>query len=213
MVGESSSGALPPTLAVVVLAAGGSSRFGGFPKALVRLGGETAIERVLRLAEGLRPSRIVVVVGPHRVPIRAALAGRSADVVENPDWEKGRTGSVQAGLAAIPEPSDVLIWPVDHPLVEDMTLRALVAAAREDQMAVWFVPSHDGHGGHPVLVRAAVRGKIGTLPPDAPLRSLLPALALGVRHVTVHDPGVLVNIDSPESLERALDERGGQEVR
>ncbi|MGI0132230.1 MAG: nucleotidyltransferase family protein [Thermoplasmata archaeon] len=201
------AGTSDPPLAVVVLAAGASERFGGFPKALVRIDGETAVERVVRMGLGLHPSELVVVTGPHRPAIRSALAGPGVRVIENAAWAYGRTGSIQVGLSEVPEDANVLLWPVDHPLVEDMTLRALVIAAHEDQMAVWFIPTQDGRGGHPVLLRPSVRPLIRSLPPDVPLHQLLPGLGVGVRRVTVHDPGVLANVDTPEALGRALAER------
>lgn len=208
----------PPTgrrndgLAVVVLAAGASSRFGGFPKALLHLPEETAVGRIVRLANGLAPARILVVVGPHGREIRAALSDSPADVVDHPGWAEGRTGSIQAGIARVPETEDLLLWPVDHPLVNAMTLRALVEAAEDDRMGQWFIPTHEGRSGHPVLLRAALRPKLVALASDAPLRDLLAEVGVGVRRVAVHDPGVLANLDSPGALDRALaDLRAGGE--
>lgn len=191
--------------AALVLAAGESSRFEGTPKALAPVGERTAVRRLVEvsLAEGADP--VVVVVGAHRGPIVHELRGLPARVVDAEEWYEGRTASVQAGLAAIPEGLDVLLWPVDHPFVRARTLATLVALKEHDLIGTWFLPTYEGRGGHPVLWRAPVRPLVLELRADAPLRSLLPELGPQVRRVPVDDPGVVANVDTPEEYRSALE--------
>jgi molybdenum cofactor cytidylyltransferase len=195
----------PPAL--LILAAGASERHGGRPKALLEVDGRPAVRRVLEvgLDAGLSPA--VVVVGPHRVPIAGVLKGEPAEVVENPLWELGRTGSVQLGLAALPEATSVVLWPVDHPFVRSSTIDALSARATQDAVAAWLIPSHQGRGGHPVLIKRSVFGLIHALDPDESLRSLLPRLGVQVARMPVGDPWVLVGTDTPEAYREAVSRR------
>ncbi len=201
---------MPTTSAAVVLAAGASSRLGGRPKALLDLGGELAINRVVRVAReaGFEPR---VVVGRHAAQIRSALAVPVPEVVENPGWEQGRTGSVQRGLEALPLETTVLLWPVDHPFVQAMTLRRLRTAAEHDAMGVWFVPTFEGSGGHPILLRPPAIEAIRTLGAGTPLRVLLGRFGPQVVRVTGEDPGVCANVDTEEDYRRYLDRLGGAE--
>ena len=146
---------------------------------------------------------MVVVVGPHRGAVAHELRGLPVELVDSEHWMDGRTASVQAGLAAIPPDRDVLFWPVDHPFVRARTVDALLSARETDLLGVWFIPTFEGRGGHPVLWRPSVRGDIFDLRPDAPLRALLPEFGPQVRRVAVDDPGVVANVDTPEQFQAA----------
>jgi molybdenum cofactor cytidylyltransferase len=192
--------------AAILLSGGASQRFGGFPKALLATGEKTAIRRLAEicLGEGFEP--VVAVTGTHHLPIARELRGLDVELVEAEDWYEGRTASVHAGLRAVPEDRDILLWPVDHPFVAPRTLETLTAVRETDQMAVWFIPTFRGRGGHPVLWRASIRPDILDLRSDAPLRSLLPEFGPQVRSVAVEDSGVVANVDTPEAYLTAHDE-------
>jgi len=170
------------------------------------VGGTTAVGRLAEvcLSQGFDP--VAVVVGPHRGPVAHELRGMPVSIVDAELWYEGRTASIHAGLEAIPEDRDVLFWPVDHPFVSVSTVASLERVRGEDALAVWFIPTFQGRGGHPVLWRAGVRADILDLRGDAPLRSLLPEFGIQVRRLPVDDPGVVANIDTPEAYRAALDE-------
>jgi molybdenum cofactor cytidylyltransferase len=198
--------------AALILSGGASSRFGGQPKALVPVDGRTGVRRIAEicLADGFAP--VTVVVGPHRHPIAHELRGLAVDLVDSEEWAEGRTGSVQTGLASIPPQRDVVFWPVDHPFVRPRTVDALLAARATDQIGVWFIPTYEGRGGHPVLWRPPVRNDIFDLRPDAPIRSLLPEFGPQVRRLRVDDPGVVANVDTPDAYLAAAADWDAREV-
>ncbi|HZY71210.1 MAG TPA: nucleotidyltransferase family protein [Thermoplasmata archaeon] len=185
--------------ATVVLAAGASERFGGVPKATLPVAGVPAIARVVALAQASGTDPVVVVVGPHARETRGEVPDPHDVVwIENSAWADGRTGSIQAGLHAVPSDRSILLWPVDHPFVEAGSVQALLNASAHDRMAVWFIPTFEGHGGHPVLLDPVVVPKIEALPPGAPLRRLLPVFGPQVARVPVDDFGVTASVDTPE---------------
>jgi molybdenum cofactor cytidylyltransferase len=193
----------PMTTAALILSGGESSRFGGVPKALLRAGESSAVRRLaeISLAQGLDP--VVVVVGVHRLPVAHELRGLPVEIVEAADWYEGRTASVQAGLGALPAGRDILFWPVDHPFVSPRTVAVLTSLLESDPLGVWFIPTYQGHGGHPVAWRSVVRRDVLELRPDAPIRSLLPEFGPQVRRMPVDDPGVIANVDTPEAYRAA----------
>jgi molybdenum cofactor cytidylyltransferase len=86
----------------LLLAAGRGSRVGA-PKALLDLGGMTALERCVRALRAGGADELRVVVGHAAPQVRAALpadAARGVEFVVNPDPDRGQTSSVRAGLAA-----------------------------------------------------------------------------------------------------------------
>lgn len=194
------------SLSAVVLAAGASNRFGGFPKACLSIGQETAVHRVVRICRerGLDP--VVVVTGLHDPEIRRSLTGGGAHLVRNERWAEGRTGSVVAGLEAVGPDRDVLIWPVDHPFVEPSTVERLDVGRDHDALALWFVPMYLGRSGHPILLRAEALRAVRELAPAAPLRQLITAFGPQVRRIPVGDPGVVANVDDRTSFQYALEQ-------
>ena len=184
----------------VVLAAGASTRMGE-PKALLRTrDGRRYVEAI---ADGARTGgcdAVVVVLGPpHGERIRAALPGWTVAWTERP--ERGMLSSVQAGLGAIGgDAGDALIWPVDIPFVEPATVRALVMHG-----GTIVVPVHNGRGGHPLRVARAHFAEIAALDPARGLKALLEAHAAEVVRLPVADPGVLVDVDTPDDYARTRD--------
>lgn len=204
--------AVPP--AAIILAAGASLRFGGRPKALLPIGAESALGRVLRVARSVGCRPIVTVVGAHRQEIQDGLRSKPDqpdEWVQNDRWEDGRTGSAQAGLREVPEDANVLLWPVDCPLVRESTVERLFRAADQDALGLWFLPEYRGTGGHPVVWKPPVRDAVSTLAPNAPLRTLLSRLALSVVRVPVEDAGVVTTFDTPQQYQNAMASWFGRE--
>ena len=103
---------------VIVLAAGRSSRLGQ-PKALIDVNGKKLIEHLVKRLHQ-RGNVEMTIVTNNDLFADVILLCPSAHVVLNPDPEKGRTGSIQCGLASILErngrlPKKVLLVPVDRP--------------------------------------------------------------------------------------------------
>jgi len=189
--------------AALVLSAGASTRLGGAPKALLTVDGQSGVRRIVEICLGAALDPVTVVVGPHHGAIAHELRGLSVELVDSEQWEEGRTASVQAGLAALPPEQDVVFWPVDHPFVQRRTVDALLSVRDRDLLGVWFIPTYQGRGGHPVLWRPTVRNDIFDLRPDAPLRALLPEFGPQVRRVAVEDPGVVANVDTQDAYQAA----------
>ena len=88
----------------VVLAAGAGTRLGGVAKALLPLGADHFLGRVLATAAaaGVAPADAIVVVAPPFAEAVAAAAGaRGATVVHNPAPARGMASSVALGFAAL----------------------------------------------------------------------------------------------------------------
>ncbi len=182
----------------LLLSGGRSERFGGSPKAMLPVAGEPAIRRMATRCLELEFSPVVVVIRPDAFPIARALEGMPVDVVASERCALGRTASIDEGNALVPPETDLLLWPVDHPFVHDMTLRALARAGSADAMGVWFVPTFDGRGGHPVWLKPPARRALSDLAADEPLRRLRDRLGPQVVRVPVRDPAVVWDIDTPE---------------
>lgn len=94
---------------ILILAAGPGRRWSGRPRCLVKLKGETLLERQVRLARATLPDEPVVVVGPPGLPVP-----RRATLVPNPDpWDTGAACSADLGLGSRPGDGRLLLLPGD----------------------------------------------------------------------------------------------------
>ena len=192
-----------------VLAAGASRRLGQ-PKALVRFGARSVLEHLLAAGSGCRDR--LVVTGAHDAEIRRALlesehsGSEDLHVVTNAAWSQGRSGSIGAAHAARPA-RDLLIAPVDVPLVSSAVFEALCAswtAAGEPARGFLapFVRGSDGppRHGHPIVLGRELAREVASAPPDRPLRELRDT-AEPRFDVAVADRAILDDLDSPDDLE------------
>ena len=191
-------------IAVVVLAAGRGRRMGG-PKASLRIGAATFLDRAFSLTAA-RPGvdRVVVVLGHDAVRVRAEAAlPAAALVVVNEAWEDGMLGSAIAGLdAAEADGADaVLLHPVDHPLISEATVDRVIEALHAGARIA--VPSYAGRRGHPGGFARGAWAALRTAPPSAGARFVLASHPEWIVHVE-GDPGCVAGIDTPEDYRRLI---------
>ncbi|MGE4376512.1 MAG: bifunctional UDP-N-acetylglucosamine diphosphorylase/glucosamine-1-phosphate N-acetyltransferase GlmU [Burkholderiaceae bacterium] len=152
-------------LDIVVMAAGKGTRMKSrIPKVLQRLAGRALLLHVLGQAARLAPRRVVVVTG-HGAPEVEAACARSMGVEGYFDHQfelqcvrqepqLGTGHAVQQAAPLLADDGLVLVLSGDVPLTQADTLRALVAAAQGERLALLTVtlPDPTGYGR---IVRAA----------------------------------------------------------
>ena len=129
------------TLAVVILAAGTSSRFGA-PKQLAEVNGRPMLVSALAAAASAaradlcRHGRIrrrgagTAWQSACRAP---AAAWRSPACDPQPSWQTGQSSSLHASVRSLPAQVQAAIWmPVDQPYLDPLLLGQLAAAWRRE---------------------------------------------------------------------------------
>ena len=184
--------------AAVVLAAGRASRMGS-PKALLDAGGRPLIRAICDALRGVGP--VFVVVGHHREAIEAVL--EEATAVENPAPDRGQVSSMAVGLRAAARAGHrwALVALVDQPPVRPATIELLAEAARAAPDAV-HVPVFQGERGHPAAFPTALGAGLESAGPGEGARDVIGRLGVEVREHAVDDPGVLVDLDTPDDVAR-----------
>ena len=175
----------------------------GYPKPLLKIGDETFL---VRLAGAMLTvvARLTIVVGAHTDRVRPAIpADPHIKVVDNTDWVRGQLSSIKAGIRALPpDASAALIHLTDHPTVKVATFAAVVDAYRQSGKPI-VIARHDGHRGHPVLFDRAMFAELLDAPEDQGARVVVNADASRVVYIEVDDPGILLDLDTPDDLARA----------
>lgn len=164
-----------PRIAGLVLAAGGSRRFGS-PKQLAPLDGRPLLERALAAMAAVPGLvRVAVTLGAHADEILAAVELHGAEVVRVAGWQQGQAASLRAGVAALAPHADAIVVTLgDQPRMAPAAI-ARVAAARGGGPAR---AAYAGVPGHPVLLPRALFPAIAELRGDAGARELLAGAAL-----------------------------------
>jgi CTP:molybdopterin cytidylyltransferase MocA len=121
----------PLRFGAVVLAAGGSTRF-GTPKQLLLYDGQPLIKRAAMAARDAGAEEVVVVLGADAAAIGPSVAGLAhTRTIINDRWSSGLATSIAAGVNALFENDQydaVLLTLVDQPLVDGKALATLVNA-------------------------------------------------------------------------------------
>ena len=188
-------------VSALVLAAGRSTRMGPVNKLLAPFGGRVMVRAVVEQLEGSCVRPIVVVTGHEADRIGEALAGTGVRLVHNPAYREGLSGSIRAGLTALPESAEAAIICLgDMPLIASRHVEKLVAAFDPAEGREICVPVFEGKRGNPVLFArrffeemAAIRGDVGA-------RHLIGEYEEYVCEVAMDDRAVLVDVDSPQAL-------------
>jgi molybdenum cofactor cytidylyltransferase len=192
-------------VAAVVLAAGMSRRM-GTPKQLLRIGGETILERTLKNVRASQSAEIVLVVGHAAESVEKEISTEQIRVVHNPDYQQGMGTSLRAGLAAVSaDASAAIIVLADQPFVRSETLNKLIACHRESRpqtvIPQIIIPLYKGFRGNPVLLDRSVFAEVQSLSGDVGCRAIFGDHTEGILKLPVDDPGILQDIDSRNDLE------------
>lgn len=187
----------------IILAAGYSSRANAF-KMTLPLGHMTVLEQTISKFEGLF-RRVIIVAGFQAEIIQEEIAKISSKnaysfqmkLVYNENFNQGMFSSIQKGCNEV-NAQTFLITPGDCPLVKKETVQ-LIAEHKGNVV----IPSFNYKGGHPIKLSSEVKQKILETNPESNLRVVLNGFEK--KYINVDDPGVLMDVDTPEDYQIAMD--------
>jgi len=189
----------------VVLAAGDSSRM-GYPKALLPLGPDTFLIRILKTINKLRLPETLVVLGTHEPAIRPLLLSCRVTVLINPDPAGGQISSMKLAAQSLgPECLGCLVWPVDQPLVSASLVRRLIRLFRSSA-APLAMPQVQGRAGHPAIFGRALIEELLSAPPDANPKLIVARHKSEAAWLMTREAGAVEDVDTPEDYRRLMGE-------
>jgi molybdenum cofactor cytidylyltransferase len=186
----------------IILAAGGSSRFGQ-AKQLLPFQGESLVRRAVRTAIEAGCACVSVVVGDARDRIETELRETPAVIVENPEWRRGLGTSIRCGLRHLlssrPELDAVVLLACDQPFVDASVITSLIAQ-RENSRKPIVACSYAETLGIPALFDRACFESLLALPDDSGAKALIESRSADVAQIEFEKGAI--DIDTPADFEQ-----------
>ncbi len=194
-------------LAAVILSGGASSRMGS-PKALLPYQGRPFLEHLLEIISRPEIGARRVVLGADAESIAKAVPLKANEMIINAQWEKGQLSSIQAAVRKLPAGTDgMLVFLIDHPLISSALVGELIAQFYKSKKPI-VLPVYEGRRGHPVIFSASLYPELLRAPLETGARAVVWAHADEVEEVPTNEEGCVLNLNDPETLNRAMDRQG-----
>jgi molybdenum cofactor cytidylyltransferase len=191
-----------PMIAVIVLAAGKSSRAAPQNKLLTAgPSGSTLIEQTVDHAVASHVGPVTVVTGYQAEQVRQVLMKTPVRFVHAADFAKGIAASLRAGIATLD--SDIqgaLICLGDMPLVAPSTMRQIAGAYDAKAGREIIIPTFEGRRGNPVLWGRRFFPRLLQLTGDRGAREILAEHMEFAIEIPVTCGAIRVDFDTPEEL-------------
>ncbi|MDX1452719.1 MAG: nucleotidyltransferase family protein [Oleiphilaceae bacterium] len=184
-------------IAVVVLAAGASRRFGGI-KQLAEFDGQPLLSRALRVAKS-NCARPWLTLGAHADQIHAELALSGVEVLLVDRWQEGMAASLRKAVATAQQNNceGMIVLLADQPLITKSDVERLHALALENPRVAVMSRYASGQLGVPAYLPARYFSQLSALAGDEGARKVLRNEP--VRTVDVEERGR--DIDTREELD------------
>lgn len=193
-----------PTVSVVILAAGRSSRTGERHKLLAQFDGIPLVRMVTLAASRSLSRSVYVVVGHRSTEIEAAIAGLQVTVLHNGRYASGMASSIVLGAEAVERDGadGILILLADMPQLTARELDCLVDKFRASQGKCIVRATALGKPGNPVIFPKSLIADLKSLSGDTGARAVLDNTELAVIDVEI-GRGAALDVDTIESIHAA----------
>jgi len=191
------------TFVSAILTAAGESTRMGRPKPLLPWRGVPLVRYQADSLVAAGVAEVVVVLGHEHELVAPQVGGARVRWVVNPDYGLGKTTSIRAGLRSIAaHATDILLLAVDQPRTPEII--AAVIHTHTTAGASITSPRYAGRGGHPLAFSARLKGELEAVSEVTQgVRQVLEAHSAEVQELSIDDPLVRLDINSPEAYEEA----------
>lgn len=197
---------IPNHYGIIILAAGSSSRLGE-PKQMLQYRGKSLIRHITEAAlEAV--TEVVVVTGANAELIGKELEGLPCRLVFNPDWPKGMSASIKAGIGALqshaPGVKGAILAVSDQPFVTAATFHALLGIFEEAETGI-VASEYGGSLGTPAFFAASYFPSLLQLTGAEGAKKLFGRFAADI--ATYPFPQGSIDIDTQDDYQRLISGR------
>lgn len=191
-------------IGAIVLAAGSSRRFGGDKRKASLPNGKMVIQQSVEVAlTCFNQVTLALRYGDNALSeeLSTLVNDPKLNIFQAPDSALGMGHSLANTIRQVDHWDGVFVFLADMPHLQQATINHLketfTANRTHDPI---IAPTHNGQLGHPVGFAACYFNELAALTGDKGARPVINANTTKVIEVTVDDPGVLKDVDTPQDL-------------
>lgn len=191
------------SIAIVILAAGKSSRLGQ-PKQLLPFKGKTLLSHCVETASKV-VENVIVVTGAERKRIESEIKDSGVEIVYNQEWEEGMASSIRSGLVYLnaknPDIHGIIFMVCDQPFVTAELLQKLITEKELSTKAI-VASAYSEVAGTPVIFDKSIFPELMELTGDVGARKII--IKNKERMSTVDFPLGNVDMDTADDYKKLL---------
>jgi molybdenum cofactor cytidylyltransferase len=192
-------------IGALILSGGDSVRM-GTPKAFLKIGNATFLEKIISAYQMAGVTKLIVVLNKKLLSEKNAgwvpSENKNIKVISNPAPELGRFYSIKLGMQKLSSQRirHCFIQNVDNPFIPVQYLKKMMDNGNPGGYAL---PVYEKKGGHPVLISRKVMDYIDRLTfRDRNLHAILEKFSR--KEVPVNSAEILANINTPADYKTAM---------
>ena len=189
-------------ISAIVLAAGLSQRMGDNNKLFLDFKGKPLVAHVIDQVAQSNVHQVILVTSEISIEKIQALEIGDSQIIINPDYQRGMTTSIQAGIENSSDKNEgYMICLGDLPLIQTETFNFLIESFSEEfrkNKEIITIPTFQGKKGNPVIFSSAYRDKILAHTEPEGCRGIIEEHQKQANQVKVSDPGILNDVDTEE---------------
>jgi molybdenum cofactor cytidylyltransferase len=189
------------SIAIVILAAGSSSRMGQ-SKQLMHVGDESMLRNTIKVAQSSSADSCVVVLGSNEDAHLDAIIDLNVQIVVNPHWERGMGSSLKAGLKFLittEKPKAILIMLSDQPAITLKHVDKIINAYR-NAPALIIAAEYGGGPGVPALIDRMLFDELMAIDDASGAKPVLIRNKHNAHLIPI--PEASIDLDTPEDFEQ-----------
>jgi molybdenum cofactor cytidylyltransferase len=161
------------SIAIIILAAGRSSRLGS-PKQLLEFNGKSLLQHSIDEAKFMGSDHVLVVLGANEMEIMKDITDPDIRIVHNDQWEEGMASSIRCGINAVKEMDveSVIIMVCDQPYVDSRLLKDLYHTHQQTRHQV-VASAYSGTAGTPALFHRSMFDELLLLNGDTGAKKII----------------------------------------
>jgi molybdenum cofactor cytidylyltransferase len=184
-------------LSAIILAAGQSRRTSPENKLLLSFHGRTIMQTVLDEIMPLDFTEILVVTGFEKKKIIGALRNYPVKFVFNPEYTRGMSTSIKAGISEAKTGTDgFIIFLGDMPWIDHVFIESQIQSFYTNPKSAIVIPVFQKRQGNPVIFARKYKNELLGLSDDSGARPIIEKFEVNVIEVQTQNERLLMDIDT-----------------
>lgn len=185
----------------IILASGFSRRMGE-DKLLLKIDGETIIEKVIKASNRSKLDKVILVYRKDEVEEIGKRYG--IETIYNENSDLGQSESMKLGIKGAKETEAYMFIVGDQPFLTEELINKLLEEYKEGELPI-VIPYFDGKRSMPMIISSIYKNELLNVVGDKGGRDIVRKNPLSVKRIHIKDKKLGMDIDIPKDLENILE--------